>query len=82
MVVYLRRLCEFPVRWLDFGPYPSVCVCIVAAAAPLLSVPHRLLKSHGFPNQEVECTDQIQSCEVYSSYPHKVTRLIKMHLSG
>ncbi len=25
--VYLRGLCEFPVRRLDFGPYPSVCDC-------------------------------------------------------
>lgn len=39
-MVYLRGLCEFPpVRWLDFGPYPSVCICTVAAATPLLSVP-------------------------------------------
>lgn len=38
-MVYLRGLCEFPVRWLDFGPYPSVCICTVAAATPLLLVP-------------------------------------------
>lgn len=38
-MVYLRGLCEFPVCWLDFGPYPSVCICTVAAAAPLLLVP-------------------------------------------
>lgn len=31
--VYLRGLCEFPVCRLDFGPYPSVCICTVAAAA-------------------------------------------------
>lgn len=43
-MVHLRGLCEFPVRRLDFGPYPSVCVCTVAAAAPLPSVPRRLLK--------------------------------------
>lgn len=52
VMVYLRGLCEFPVRWLDFGPYPSVCVCTVAAATPLLLVPRRLLKSHGITNQE------------------------------
>lgn len=66
MVVYLRGLCEFPVCWLDFGPYPSVCICTAAAAAPLLSVPAAFL-SH---IQEVGSTDWI---EVRSSCPLKVT---------
>lgn len=43
VLVYLRGLCEFPVRWLDFGPYPSVCICTVAAATPLLLVPAAFL---------------------------------------
>lgn len=34
---------SWTVRWLNFGPYPSVCVCTVAAAIPLLSVPTAFL---------------------------------------
>lgn len=53
---YLRGLFEFPVRWLDFGPYPSVCICTVAAAAPLFHGPRRLLEVTYLMIQEVDST--------------------------
>lgn len=53
MVVYLRGLCEFPVCWLDFGPYPSVCICTVCSCCSVA------VKSHGVAAiQEVESTDR------------------------
>lgn len=48
VMVYLRRLCVSS-QLLFFWTF-SLCVCIVAAAAPLTVT-----------NQEVECTDRIQS---------------------
>lgn len=72
MMVYLRGLCEFPVRWLDSGPYPfSLCLysCYFVTVG---SPPHTPLSSPSkITNQEVECTGWIQSCDVYSSYPRK-----------
>lgn len=82
MTVCLRGLCEFPMRWLNFGPlsfslYLYSCSCYSVTVGL-----RRLLKSHGLTIQEVECTGWIQSCEVYSFYPHEVALLKKMHLSG
>lgn len=48
----LCGLYEFAVCQLDFGPYPSVCICTVAAAAPLFLV----LWSHDITIHEVDST--------------------------
>lgn len=78
-VVYLHGLREFPVRWLDFGPYPLVCICTVAAAASLF-VPAAFLKSHGITIQEI-VQRGFRPCEAYSSCRNKVTPLKNIHLS-
>lgn len=38
VMVHLRGLCEFPVRRLDFGPYPSVCVCVYSCSCCSVAV--------------------------------------------
>lgn len=67
-------------RWLDLD---LILQFVPVQLQLLLPVgPRRLLMSHGITILEVECTDRIQSCEVNSSYPHEVTQLEKIHLSG
>lgn len=65
-MAYLCGQYEFPVRWLDFGPYPSVCICTVAAAAPLFLVHTAFFKSHNITIQEVDSTDWLSGHVKYT----------------
>lgn len=72
--VYLRGLCEVPVCWLDFGPYPSVCIRRVAAAAPLPLVPGRLLVVtwHHHPGSRKYRLDSVRSMRLLNVLNHVV----------
>lgn len=63
--MYLRGLCEFPVCWLDFGPYPSVCICTVAAAA---------FRYRRFPRCLFHPVREVQTGFSRASRPDKVTK--------
>lgn len=52
VMVYLLWTVRVPRALAWFWTLSSVCVCTVAAATPLPSVPRRLLKSHGITSQE------------------------------